>query len=161
MGSSIENNLEFICLRKQPRINECWMMVTKVKSLETLFYVKRVKSTWKEQSIYHNEMATVIQKFFRKYVNNNVKCIRCTLCDDNHFNEIVYYECIKCKTDITIDNTCDFCETNYCDKCCPDEISYHSCDECNQHWCYRNTRYCDYYCDKNKRCISGCWNCGN
>ena len=142
MSSSIENGLEFICLRQQPRINEYWMMVTKLKSPEILFFVKYEKETWKEQSIYHNEMATRIQRFFKKYFINKCKCV-------------------KCKKDITIDNTCDFCENNYCDECCPDEISYHSCDECNQHWCYYDGRYYDDYCSKNKRAHSGCWNCGN
>ena len=69
-------------------------------------------------------------------------------------------ECVKCNENISNENTCDFCEKNYCDKCCPDNRFYVSCKICGHNWCIYNDDYCEI--NKKRRYISnGCYNCGN
>jgi 8-oxo-dGTP pyrophosphatase MutT (NUDIX family) len=74
-------------------------------------------------------------------------------------NEIFF--CDDCKKKIPKERTCYFCDKKYCYDCCPDAMSFHDCEECNLSWCKRHYRYCDDYCDQNKRTSSGCGNCGN
>jgi len=91
MGENIENGLKFTAMMIQEKPGECWMVIRKNGC--KIFYANYVKNNWSEQSVFQNNMARRIQRFFRTVLKIRMKFTQKILAHRNIivlFNKLVF-----------------------------------------------------------------------